>query len=87
MALEATPPVLEILEVGEAAAVSRFHRVGTLAGHTDRIRRVAWVGNDRLVSASWDGSVRLWDRSGRREIASWQTGEYVRDLAVDPVDN
>jgi len=84
VALEATPPVLEILEVGEAAAVSRFHRVGTLAGHTDRIRRVAWVGNDRLVSASWDGSVRLWDRSGRREIASWQTGEYVRDLAVDP---
>jgi WD40 repeat protein len=84
-ALEDASPRIEIIEVAEAAGPSRFRWVGPLAGHTDRIRRVAWVGNDRLVSASWDGSVRLWDRSLRREIASWQTGEYLRDLAVDPL--
>jgi len=81
VALESDPPVIDLIEV---AASTPFLRVGSLAGHTDRIRRVAWVGAERLVSASWDGSVRLWDRSQRREIASWKTGEYVRDLAVDP---
>ena len=84
VALEDASPLIEIIEVRDPAAGSRFQRVGSLAGHTDRIRRVAWVDNDRLVSASWDGSVRLWDRSGRREIASWRIAEYVRDLAVDP---
>lgn len=61
-----------------------FPVMGSLDGHTDRIRRVAWLGDHRLVSASRDGSVRMWDRLSRREIASWQTGEDLRDLVVDP---
>ncbi|HEX7498378.1 MAG TPA: hypothetical protein VF344_07945 [Candidatus Limnocylindrales bacterium] len=52
-------------------------RVATLAGHTGAITCMAWAPDSRTVaSASRDGSVRLWDRTGR----------LVRALAgADPV--
>src|SRR5262249_21857774 len=40
-----------------------------LAGHTGVPRGVAWVGQDRCLSASWDGSVRVWDVKTGKELA------------------
>lgn len=59
-------------------------RVATFRDHTDRIRRVCWVGSDHVVTASWDGTVILRRWPGDRVLATWRTEEYVRDLAVDP---
>jgi WD40 repeat protein len=56
-----------------------------LEGHTGPVTSVAWIGSGRrLLSASWDRSVRLWDV--RRHRAIGQVAGFahiVRDLAAD----
>jgi len=50
--------------------------VHSLAGHKDRIRSVAYSSDGQCIaSASWDGTVRLWDP---------KTGKEVRRLDVPP---
>ena len=39
-----------------------------LKGHKDRVSQLNWDGEGRLVSASYDGSVRLWDGIGEESM-------------------
>ncbi|MGW2826644.1 nSTAND1 domain-containing NTPase [Streptomyces sp. NPDC001443] len=41
--------------------VRSARRVGTLTGHGDTVRALAWSGGHLLASAAEDGTVRLWD--------------------------
>ncbi len=46
-------------------SVKRRHLLRTLEGHTDWVRAVAFIDNDRLVSCADDGTARIWSaRSG-----------------------
>ncbi|MCA9138915.1 MAG: protein kinase [Planctomycetales bacterium] len=41
--------------------------LGFLDGHTDCVFGVEWIDDHRLVSAGWDGTVRVWDVDERRQ--------------------
>jgi hypothetical protein len=57
-----------------------------LRGHGGPVTTVAWTGDGaRLVSGSWDRSVRMWDVAGEAQIARYGGFSLlVRDIAVDP---
>lgn len=57
-----------------------------LRGHTGAVTAVAWTpAGDRVVSASWDRSVRLWDTATSAALARHHAfSALVRDIAVDP---
>src|SRR5690606_31906770 len=56
-----------------------------LAGHRGPVTAVAWLAPDRLLSAGWDRTVRLWDAGAGREIArAGGFSHIVRDVAVAP---
>lgn len=57
-----------------------------LRGHTGAVTAVAWTpAGDRVVSASWDRSVRLWDTATSSVLARHDAfSALVRDIAVDP---
>lgn len=59
----------------------------TLAGHTDTVRCVAFFpDNRRIVSSSWDNSVRIWDVETGLQTRAPFTGhtDVVRSVAVSP---
>lgn len=56
----------------------------TFIGHTDEVTAVTTVGDSRnplIVSASLDGTVRVWSLAERREIASWKHNAPVHAIA------
>ena len=59
----------------------------TLSGHTDTVRCVAFFpDNRRLVSSSWDNTVRIWDVETGLQTGDPFTGhtDVVRSVAVAP---
>lgn len=42
--------------------------VGYLEGHSDCVFGVKWIDSQRLVSSSWDGTVRIWDAAGGKQL-------------------
>jgi WD40 repeat protein len=59
----------------------------TTAGHTGPVSSVVWVGNDRIISGDWQGTVISWTRTTTGAFAqsqSWNTGGQVLGIAVSP---
>jgi WD40 repeat protein len=61
---------------GGADGTVRLWNAGTgedvrvLKGHKGTVRRLAFVGDDRLLSAGADGTFRLWDAASGRQLRS-----------------
>ena len=65
--------------------VSTASKVHTLAGHEGRITGLAFRSNDELISASEDGTVRLWNVTEERVIRQFQAGlNQVTSIALSP---
>ncbi|KAI6129460.1 WD40-repeat-containing domain protein [Pisolithus croceorrhizus] len=59
----------------------------TFTGHTDTVRCVAFFpDNRRLVSSSWDNTIRIWDLETGLQTRAPLTGhtDVVRSVAVSP---
>ena len=58
--------------------------LSSLAGHTQPVTSIAIhpQNKDQLVSASLDGTIRVWSLSGRQQIRQWDHGGPVSGLAV-----
>ena len=70
------------IHIWDVSAVSNVH---TLAGHEGRITGLAFRSNDELISASEDGTVRLWDVTEEREIRRYRAGlDQVTSIALSP---
>jgi WD40 repeat protein/serine/threonine protein kinase len=67
-------PDNKLLATAGSDTVVRLHdalcgrQVGILVGHTGTIRGLAFLDNKRLASASEDGTVKIWDVPGRKEL-------------------
>lgn len=57
-AAQAIPAASAAIEPGNAGAVTGL---ATLQGHAGTVEGLAFGGNNLLASASWDGTVRVWD--------------------------
>ncbi len=57
-----------------------------LVGHRGPVTSVAWTPDGtRVLSGSWDRSVRIWDVAQARQLARHRSGGVlVRDVDVDP---
>jgi WD40 repeat protein len=59
--------------------------LATLAGHTDRISSVAWSADEKLfATASFDGTVRIWDAANGRLLRTLDDGTPVFGAAFSP---
>lgn len=71
-----------IIHIWDVSAASKVH---TLAGHEGRITGLAFRSNDELISASEDGTVRLWNVTEEREIRRYRAGlDQVTSIALSP---
>jgi WD40 repeat protein len=62
-----------------------FEVRATLDGHTDTIGAVAFTPDGtRLISASEDRTLRLWDVARGEQIGAWELDNRLRALAIDP---
>jgi WD40 repeat protein len=72
-----TSDVIRVWDLASGRAVA-------LTGHRESIRRIRFCGDRFLASASWDGTVRVWNvETGASRIAHRHAG-YVNALAVSP---
>jgi hypothetical protein len=55
-----------------------------LTGHTRPIRALAWGRDDRIVSGSLDGTVRVWDGKKGQELLRLEAGAGVTCVALLP---
>jgi WD40 repeat protein len=55
-----------------------------LRGHSLQVNKVAFTGEDQLVSASNDATVRIWDLRKRQQIDPFPHDAFVWSLAVSP---
>lgn len=56
-----------------------------LAGHVDTVKSVRFSPKgDRLATASYDGTVRLWDADGREQFVYRDHEDAVQDVAWSP---
>ena len=59
----------------------------TLAGHTDLVRSVVFsVDGSRLLTGSWDGTVRTWNAAAGTPVATLTApvDTFINGLAVTP---
>ncbi len=71
-----------IIHIWDVSAASKVH---TLAGHEGRITGLVFRSNDELISASEDGTVRLWNVTEEREIRRYRAGlDQVTSIALSP---
>jgi WD40 repeat protein len=56
----------------------------TMSGHEDYIRNIAYLpGGERIVTSSWDKTVRIWDvENGEQEGTAMEHESWVEGLAV-----
>jgi WD40 repeat protein len=63
------------------------HEMATLRGHKNQVNYLVFRHDgSRLVSAGWDQTARLWDRSTGRALAVLQHRSRVSDAAFRPDD-
>lgn len=56
-----------------------------LFGHSGRILGLAFVTDDRLVSAAADGTIRLWSISGQSQLAHVRVDASLQCAAIHPL--
>lgn len=73
---------------GAGGAALRINCVARLAAHADAVCGAAWSSASRFVTASLDGSVRLWqlqeaEPPAVRQLRAWKL-DRVNDIAIAP---
>ncbi|MEM9012489.1 MAG: WD40 repeat domain-containing protein [Pseudomonadota bacterium] len=70
---------IRLWDVGTGAALT------TLTGHERPVWAIAFAGNDRIVSGSWDGTAIVWSLQTRRAIGQYRGhGDRIDAVAVLP---
>jgi WD40 repeat protein len=70
---------------GHIVEVETGTEIATLEGHTARVRSIAWAPDGtRVVTASDDGTARLWTLAGEISAVLQGHTDYVRSVAFAP---
>jgi WD40 repeat protein len=58
----------------------------TLTGHAMYVSHVTWVGQDRIISNDWGGTLKSWTRgaSGFTATGDWSTGGQSLGIDLSP---
>jgi len=60
-----------------------YKEVAKLQGHTMIVNAIAKLG-ERIVTAGWDKSVKIWDVTNNTCLASVEVDDYVTALCAQP---
>jgi WD40 repeat protein/beta-lactamase regulating signal transducer with metallopeptidase domain len=52
--------------------------------HREEVCQIERLGNDKIMTASIDGTIRTWDAATGRQTQSLDYGDWVRSIAVSP---
>lgn len=77
-----------MMEIDAPAAKERWARVATLRGHVQDVLDVAWSADgSRLVSASIDNAVMVWDvrQPAKPPVTLRNHANFVQGVAIDPL--
>ena len=78
LAYGAADGFVSVVDLENQVAVQSF------VGHEDIVHAVAFVGADRVLSASEDGTVRLWNLGSEQELIFRGHEDAVYSIAVSP---